>query len=449
MELTWINPDIDNLTGVRIGKRIGEQEWNNNYAELPAGINNFIDSLILIPNLIVAYRIQAFSDNDSSDISQACAFFFPETAPSNISGRQIDTGNFLLHWSDNSIGEDYFVIDKKTGNNDWQKAYQLVEANQTEFIDNAGTSHDSIYYRISASVGISNSSLSSVIGLKISTLNLNNLYFGSDLTFDILTWNVQNFPRKNGDTIVNLAKAISALQVDIIALQEIESNSGFNTLIDSLNNYQGFKANSAYADLDLAYLYNTKYVTVDSVYEIYTREYSAFPRRPLVLHCRWQNIPVIIINNHFKCCGDGVINRNDEDDEEYRRYTASTLLATYIQNHFANDNVIIVGDFNDEITDNQNNNIFQPFIDQSDNFMIADMSIAKGSSTQWSYPTWPSHLDHIIISDELFDEFSESNTSVQTLLIDQYFSSGWNEYALNISDHRPVGLKFRFANTVY
>jgi len=449
LEIVWENPENPEIEGLILSRKIGEEEWDDNYRELPSGVTNYTDSLEIILNIIISYRLRAFTLNDTSDYSDIIAYFGSETVPTNVVVRQIDTQKFRLSWSDNSFGEEQFIIDKKIGNRNWQNNYHQVSANQIEYIDGSISGSDTVYYRISANVGISNSQTSSIVKEKPGTLSLSNLYFGTESSFEILTWNVQNFPRKNGDTIISLAQAINRLQVDIIALQEVESNSSFNTLIDSLENYQGFRANSAYADLDVAYLYNTTSVSIDSIYEIYSREYSAFPRRPLVMRCHWRDTPIVIINNHYKCCGDGVINRNNDDDEEYRRFRASELLVSYIQDHFANDRVILVGDFNDEITDIQNNNIFQPFIELSSSFKLADMNIALGNSSQWSYPTWPSHIDHIIISNELFDEFSESTTIIQTLLIDQYFSSGWNEYALIISDHRPVGLKLRFSNPVY
>jgi len=440
LEITWENPENQEIEGLILSRKIGEEEWDDNYRELPSGVTNYTDSLEIVLNIIISYRLRAFTLNDTSDYSDIMAYFGSETMPSNFSGKQIDSENILLTWTDNSIGEESFVLEKKTGSKDWILSYKAITANLTEYIDKAA-SRDSISYRISAVSGKSSSQYSAGIALKLGSLSLDNLYFGSDQTLEILTWNVQNFPRKNGDTIISLAQAINALQVDIIALQEIESNSDFNTLIDSLDNYQGFRANSAYADLDLAYLYNTKYVTVDSIYEIYSREYSAFPRRPLVLHCRWQNTALIIINNHYKAY--------DDAESRARRLEASELSVDYIQNNFSGDNVIILGDFNDEVTDSQSSNVFLPFIILPDDFKITDLSIAEGNSIYWSYPTWPSHLDHIIISNELFDEFTGSNTTVQTLLIDQYFSSGWNGYALTISDHRPVGLKLRFSNTVY
>ena len=81
------------------------------------------------------------------------------------------------------------------------------------------------------------------------------------------------------------------------------------------------------------------------------------------------------------------------------------------------------------------NNVFWNFL-QSDNFQFADYDIAYGHSSEWSYPTWPSHIDHIIITDELFPNFNSSN--VQTFLVDDYISGGWSSYDNYISDHRPV-----------
>ena len=72
----------------------------------------------------------------------------------------------------------------------------------------------------------------------------------------------------------------------------------------------------------------------------------------------FMNENYIIINNHFKCCGDNNMNINDESDEETRRYIASNLLKEYVDSYFPNNNVIILGDLNDSLIDNPNNNVF-------------------------------------------------------------------------------------------
>jgi hypothetical protein len=166
----------------------------------------------------------------------------------------------------------------------------------------------------------------------------------------------------------------------------------------------------------------------------------------MVMDLNFMGENIFIINNHFKCCGDGIMNLDDLGDEETRRYTASNLLKEYIDNNLPNENVIVLGDLNDILTDALENNVFQMIINDSENYLFSDMEIAESSSTDWSYPTWPSHLDHILITNELFDELD--NSDIQTIKIDEYLDGGWSEYDQNISDHRPVALKLDFGSSI-
>ena len=101
----------------------------------------------------------------------------------------------------------------------------------------------------------------------------------------------------------------------------------------------------------------------------------------------------------------------------------------------------MVGDLNDILTDNSTNNVFQTFLDDTDNYQFTDLDIALGSNSDWSFPGWPSHLDHILITNELFDEFKNPGSSLQVIKVDDYLDGGLSEYDSNISDHRPVALK--------
>ncbi len=110
------------------------------------------------------------------------------------------------------------------------------------------------------------------------------------------------------------------------------------------------------------------------------------------------------------------------------------------------ENVIIVGDWNDAIQEPDSTNVFQVFIDDSLNFNFADMAIANSDKTNWSWQGWSSsypaiHFDHILINNNLFDEFDNSSL-VETLKIDEFFENGSSEYDNNVSDHRPVYFKF-------
>ena len=274
--------------------------------------------------------------------------------------------------------------------------------------------------------------------------NLNNLSFGTDSTFEVVSWNIEWFP-KNGNTSANYVQTIlTNLNADVYALQEIEDTTLLKQVIANIVGYECFL--SSYGGL--AYVYNTNTVQINAKYEIYTSQsyWNAFPRSPQVLDLNFNGENYILINNHFKCCGDGILDLNDSSDEENRRLQAVTLLKEYIENNFANKKVIVLGDLNDELTDLTANNVFEDFITDNGNYLFTDLQIAQGNSANWSYPTWPSHLDHILITNELFVDFQNLNSQVTVIRVDDYMNS-WNDYENNVSDHRPVGLKLASDNT--
>ena len=262
---------------------------------------------------------------------------------------------------------------------------------------------------------------------------------GDDNSLDFATWNLEWFPKNNQTTLNYVSEIIEQLDLDIIAIQELTDTDMFDDMLDDLPDYTGYYESLWFAGL--AYIYKTDVIEVNDIYEIYTTSpyWSAFPRSPMVMDIDFMGQNYLFINNHFKCCGDGNLNLNNESDEEMRRLNASNLLKEYIDNNLSNKNVIVLGDLNDDIAESSANNVFQTILDDTDNYRFVDMDIASGSSSQWSYPTWPSHLDHILITNELFDELG--NSDVQTIKLDQYLNGGWNEYDSNISDHRPVFMK--------
>ena len=269
--------------------------------------------------------------------------------------------------------------------------------------------------------------------------SLKDLHFGTDSTFEVVSWNIEWFP-KNGQVTADSVKTIlQSLAADVYALQEIDDTTLLKQVVSTIPGYACHFKSSYYGGL--AYVYNTNTVQVNAKYEIYTSQpyWNAFPRSPQVLELTFNNEDYVIIDNHLKCCGDGVLDLNDTSDEENRRLRAVNLLKTYIDSIFSNDKVIVVGDWNDILTDPTPNNVFNSFLNDSD-YLFVDFPIALGSSANFSFPTWPSHLDHILISDELFADFSKPNSELSCIRIDDYMSS-WNAYDYNISDHRPVGLK--------
>jgi len=137
---------------------------------------------------------------------------------------------------------------------------------------------------------------------------------------------------------------------------------------------------------------------------------------------------VDLITLHLKCC-DGVANFQ-------RRKEASTQLKLYIDENLADKEVIVLGDFNDEIFGiPESENPFLNFINDPGHYAFADMGLPQSGKANWSYPSWPSHIDHFILTNELFDLIQETLTLT--------FDNCIENYDDDISDHRPVMIKLK------
>ena len=358
-------------------------------------------------------------------------------APSNLT--LFGTINFevQLNWEDHSSVEIGFIIERKLADQEFV-AIDTTTANITGFLD-ANVEPNNLYtYRVSALFDdeISDWTNEAMIFL---TSWFEGLEFGTDQTLDIVTWNIQNFPKEGQTTVDYLTQAMLVIDAEIYALQEIESAAFFNILLEQINlmdtenTWAGYRASTASYDVNLAYIYNESQIQMNEIYEIYGNDWSAFPRSPLVMELSFLGHDIVIIDNHLKAGGNY--------DDEARRLDACGKLDNYILENLVDTEVIILGDLNDSLTDPVSSNVFVDFLNKPDEYLFVDMPIAQGPTVYWSYPGWPSHLDHILITNELFEEFGNSNSSCETILIDEYLDNGWFEYDNYISDHRPVGIK--------
>ncbi|MBT8219041.1 MAG: endonuclease/exonuclease/phosphatase family protein [Bacteroidia bacterium] len=239
---------------------------------------------------------------------------------------------------------------------------------------------------------------------------------------DIATWNVRTFPL-NGNTIGKLADVIVNMNVDIIAFQEIRNINSFHALGQQLGGWESRVQNIS-GDIELGFLYKTsEIVNFGTMKSLFENDHFGFPREAVEVDISHINgLHVKLINIHLKCCSDG----------EQRRATASSQLKVYIDTKFPSANVIVLGDFNDDI---RGGSPFANFIGDTDDYFFADMDIAMGDSEYWSYPSFPSHIDHILCTNELADRFDRS----ATLVIDDCIGN----YQSDVSDHLPVLATFK------
>ena len=270
---------------------------------------------------------------------------------------------------------------------------------------------------------------------------LDDLTFGTPDALEIATWNIEWFP-KNGQTTVNyVSEIIENLDLDVYAIQEIDDTTIFKTMVDGLEHYEYIMMNDWFGGL--VFVYNSDRIEVLEAFEIYTSSpfWNPLPRSPLVMKFKHLGEVIYAINNHYKCCGDGSIDLGNSNDEENRRLEANVLIEEYISTYLSEDRVVLLGDLNDVISEPAFSNVFTPFLNNPENYMFADMEVALGAIDGWSYPSWPSHIDHILITNELESDFYQPETVVETIDIASHLTGGWSMYDSNISDHRPVVMR--------
>jgi len=269
------------------------------------------------------------------------------------------------------------------------------------------------------------------------SLNRNNWDFpnlNKNDSIEIITWNCEFFPHANDSTILALAEAVSDLNADIIAFQELRRTGWFSKLMAYLPEYDFIVSQQA-SFMDLAIIYkNNMFELVRQIEPFSENDYNFAGRPPLQADLTYnkdgQSIPLSVINLHMKCCDSGL----------QRRQKAGQMLHEYLDEHYdEQSNIIVLGDWNDDTKDDPGEHCFEPFF-QDDRFYFTTREIAFDIN-QASYPKEPyvSFLDHIMISENLLPR--ESSYDVQTILMGD-FMGGYDVYEAYISDHRPVLLSF-------
>ena len=255
--------------------------------------------------------------------------------------------------------------------------------------------------------------------------------YDRDDYLDVATWNMEWFPKAEDSTITAVAEIMQKVGADIYAVQEIGSLEQFAVMMELLPNY-GYQVTRQSSFFDQAVIYKKSVLTYVGREEPFAHsDYNFAGRPPLRIDFVWtaggRREPVSVIDLHLKCCGNG-LERRKKSVAELHEYLSLGM-------EMGEENIIVLGDWNDQIDDVGVVQSFTAFLDDPQNFRFVTDIIASDVE-QASYPSWPSFLDHILIAKGFFDEF-ENNSSIETLPVADWLGS-WEEYELIISDHRPV-----------
>lgn len=271
-------------------------------------------------------------------------------------------------------------------------------------------------------------------------------YTGEDIpisaTLDIVTWNIEWFGSTfNGppDPIAqmnNVIHVIETIDADLYALQEIANAERFYALVDSLDSYRGFLAPYGQTQ-KTAYLFRPS--VIDSISSGLLEEgQSSFDwagRLPLSFSfdatVAGETRRIHTYNIHAKAFGD--------EPSYQRRRDAAHSIQQYFNDFRSSDNVIFLGDFNDQLnfsTYNEEESPYSIFLDDEQYFAVTKTLEDEGFSSYIS-AQFRSFIDHIIVKNNLIEYHIDGSQRVADI---DYISNFEN----TTSDHAPVWSRYLF-----
>ena len=273
---------------------------------------------------------------------------------------------------------------------------------------------------------------------------------GEALTFDVASWNIENFGTGSGGAAQrqNAIEVIRQADIDLWALQEIVDVADFNLMVQALqpDGYEGIlgPAPRLGGDQRLAYIYKPDVVTVVATRTILnSSEFDFAYRYPFEMFASvtvgGSTQSMQIINLHAKCCGDTA--------SYERRQRAATALKEYTD-QLAQDNrtVLVLGDFNDELNQSIAGGLspYRPYRQDAATYTIATRGLDDANTPTFcsnSSCTSGSTLDHLLFTQDLAASYVIDSGDRYDELV-----SSISSYTSTTSDHLPVLAQFSFVS---
>lgn len=255
--------------------------------------------------------------------------------------------------------------------------------------------------------------------ITISTFNVEWLGDGIQDTKERASWDYKN-----------LAKVISIINADIVALQEVENEKAIQKVLDYLDGYNYFVA-EGYGKQNLAILYNNNIeLKIVDIYKPLIVEENR-TRPGLLIYAKKGNFDFYLMNVHLKSTS------SFDDTEELRqksyelRQKQAMVLNQFLDSILTSQSdrdIFFVGDMNDN-PNRKNSNIKFFADDPKVLFLTSYLRSCKN-------PNWD-NIDHIAITPNIEPRLIK--TSIRQVNTYELFKPSQAE---KISDHCPVVISF-------
>ncbi|HPU41245.1 MAG TPA: fibronectin type III domain-containing protein, partial [Acetivibrio clariflavus] len=147
IDLSWTNPQGWDYK-LKIERRKSSSKDYTVLSVLDSNISSYSDTDNIEPNQGYYYRITAFNeDGISASSSEYYIYTGPPTAAHSLSAEIVSYSKVILNWNDNSDNELGFIIERKSGSEDFTKIAE-VPANVTTYTDGTLSADKTYTYRV-------------------------------------------------------------------------------------------------------------------------------------------------------------------------------------------------------------------------------------------------------------------------------------------------------------
>ena len=297
-----------------------------------------------------------------------------------------------------------------------------------------------------------------------------------DDSFDVVAWNIEWFGDENNsppagnpmsDAIQrdSVRTVLRRLDADVIAVEEIADDVLFAELVEGLEGYDYILSDAVSNPAGtppfqkLGFIYKTATVTpvktqalLASIHPLYnggddsalvdypstTDRFYASGRLPFLMTAdvtiNGNTEQIDLIALHARANGSTA----SQNRYDMRRYDVEVLKDS-LDVQFADRKVILLGDYNDDVDETVADGVpttessFIAYVQDPENYNVVTSVLSDAGFR--SFVSRENMIDHIAITNELYDNYIDNTASVGYQFYDE-------DYAFTASDHFPVSARF-------
>ena len=305
-------------------------------------------------------------------------------------------------------------------------------------------------------------------GLDSSLVSLTGSSYPKAETFDVGAYNLSFFgsnssgnptKQKISTQINNITTVFQRLNLDVIGVEEVSSDSAIGVLVSRLPGYNAILSNrwsysflppDSFPPQKIGFIYNTatmqlvnQRVMFEGLYDSLRTNLKTLPGYPDSVSRFWSsgrlpyiatfNVSIGGVSKQVKIIDIHAKSSSDMGSYNRRLYDVRVLKDS-LDTYYKNDNIILVGDYNDRVYGSITAGALSPyrsFVTDTANYTA--LTYPLDSAGRVSFITGTGLIDHIIVSNELRKNYITGSTDIEDA---RAYINFYN--ADSASDHLPI-----------